>query len=84
MAVMSDTDREAGWADFMNTIPAGRTYTVTKQELRAAYNAADAWADANATSYNSALPQPFRGAANAAEKARLLVEVLNRRHNLGL
>lgn len=52
---------------------------LTKPDIKAAVDAVDDWADANATSYNSALPQPFRGTATAAQKAALLAYVCMRR-----
>ena len=52
---------------------------VTKAELRADLDAADQWVDDNAASFNSALPQPARGALTASQKARLLMRVVSRR-----
>lgn len=57
---------------------------VMKTDFRAAINAADDWADANATSYNNALPLPFRTAATNAEKALLLAFVCLKRAGLTL
>ena len=53
--------------------------TVLKADLRAAVAAVDDWVDANQASYNAALPQPFRGASNASQKAAVLTFVLRRR-----
>lgn len=58
---------------------AGVPFNHAKADLRAAFQAADAWATANAASFNAALPQPFRGAASASEKAQLLAFVCLRR-----
>ncbi len=52
---------------------------LTKQDLMAAVAAADDWLTTNAAAFNTALPQPFRGAATTAEKAALLVFVTKRR-----
>ena len=52
---------------------------LTKADLQAAVDAIDAWADANAASFNSALPLPARTALSARQKARLLALVLQRR-----
>ena len=52
---------------------------VTKADLRAAINAADAWADANAAAFNAALPQPARAALTAKQKNYLLEYVLRKR-----
>jgi hypothetical protein len=80
MAVLSDTDRAALWAEFMRDQSASRTpMGLTKADLRAAVDAADAWADSNAASFNTALPQPARNALTAKQKALLLMVVLRRR-----
>jgi hypothetical protein len=81
MAVLSDVEREKVWAEFMAT--AGPLlesfFGMSKTDLRAAVNAADQWADDNASSFNLAIPQPARGAMTAKAKARLLVWVVERR-----
>ena len=51
----------------------------TKQELRAALNAADQWVSDNQASYVAALPQPFRGQSTTSQKARLLTFVISKR-----
>jgi hypothetical protein len=80
MAVLPDSDRVALWAEFMQNQSAERaTMPLLKAELRAAVNAADAWADANAAAYNAALPLPARGALTARQKAMLLMFVIRRR-----
>jgi hypothetical protein len=48
------------------------TIPITKPDLLDAITAADAWIDANAASFNAALPAPFRTTATQAQKARLL------------
>lgn len=52
---------------------------LTKPDITAAVAAVDDWAEANATAYNNALPQPFRSTANAAQKALVLAYVCMRR-----
>mgnify|MGYP003578590849 CR=1 FL=1 len=81
MAVLSDPDRELVCAEFMRTLtPNTETiFGLSKVELRAAVNAADQWADDNAASFNTAIPQPARGTLTAKQKARLLVWVVERR-----
>lgn len=80
MAVLSDNDRATLWAALMREISAtGQTVSITKPDLRAAVNAADQWADDNAASFNSAIPQPARSALTAQQKARLLLFVIRRR-----
>ena len=74
MAALSQAEREKIFRVFMRRkFPAGATYT--KADLMAAVAAADTWADANAAAYNAALPNPFRTAATASEKAVVLALV---------
>jgi len=83
MAVLSEQNRAAVWADFMrDESSAHNSIGITKADLRAAFNAADDWAEANATSFNSALPQPARGALTARQKAKLLAMVLFQRYGV--
>jgi hypothetical protein len=77
MAVLSDQDRKDIWAKWMQDNTEG--VTITKQDVRAAVDAVDAWVDANQTSYNNAIPQPARGALTTDQKARILMEVVTRR-----
>jgi hypothetical protein len=80
MAVLPDNDRAALWAEFMRNQSAERAeMPLLKAELRAAVNAVDAWVDANATAYNTAIPQPARGALTTKQKALLLMFVVSRR-----
>jgi hypothetical protein len=77
MAVLNEADRaemRRNWAE-ANRESVG----ITKPELRAAIDAADDWANSNATSYNSALPLPARTSLTAAQKARILAYVVTRR-----
>lgn len=64
------------WSNRLETI-AG----ITKTDLQAAVTAADDWADANAASYNSALPATFRTNATTAQKAVLLAVVVLARYD---
>lgn len=73
------TNRFQVWAQSMRESALGSVPGITKQDLRAAVDAADDWIEANAASYNSALPQPFRGNANLAQKTLLLCWVAMRR-----
>lgn len=52
---------------------------LSKPDIKAAIDAVDDWADANAASFNTAIPQPTRGVATAAQKALLLAYVCMRR-----
>lgn len=80
MAVLSDADRAALWAEFMREASDARDgLPLSKADLRTAVNDIDAWVDSNATSFNNAISQPARGALTAKQKARLLVYVVRRR-----
>lgn len=70
--------RQRALAQWMreNTVPLPG---LTKPDVVAALAAIDDWIDANQTSFNSALPQPFRGAASAEVKSVLFGYVLWRR-----
>lgn len=52
---------------------------ITKPDLVAAIAATDDWIDANQTSFNQALPQPFRSAASLPMKTLLFCYVAMRR-----
>jgi hypothetical protein len=79
MAVLADEDRRRVWAHVMRR---SGNIAVTKADLRAAVDATDAWLDANQTSYNAALPLPFRTSANIVQKTVLLCFVAMRRAGL--
>jgi hypothetical protein len=74
---LTDPERREVWAKLMRerACPA----TVDKPDFRAAVDAVDAWADANAVSFNSALPLPYRNAADSDQKAILMAGVMLRR-----
>lgn len=77
MTILDNTQRTEVWRDLMRQ--AFRDLfppTILKAELRAAVNAADDWIEAN-----TALPQPFRGAASIDQKIALFQFVLLRRYN---
>lgn len=80
MAVLPDGDRAQLHAEVMRAWSAGHeAVSITKPELRAAVDAIDNWVDANAASFNTAIPQPARGALTARQKALLLEYVVRRR-----
>ena len=54
-------------------------YNISKTDARAAIVAAEQWLSDNAAAFNSALPQPYRGAATQAQKAALVASVATRR-----
>jgi hypothetical protein len=78
MAALSESDRAAVWADYMRRGD-GATGCL-KAQLRSVIDAIDDWVDANATSFNNAIPQPMRGTLTTKQKAALLVYVVVRRH----
>ena len=80
MAVLGDADRKAVWATWMADKSRERVaLPLLKTDLRAAVDAIDAWVDANAASFNSAIPLPARTALTAKQKADLLLYVVKRR-----
>lgn len=80
MAVLSTPAREAVFGKFCQEMSASRTgIPLVKADLRAVFNAADDRAEANASNYNLALPQPGRGALTAKDKARVLALVMDAR-----
>ena len=81
MAVLSSEERRRVWAHVMRAWDSG-SIPVTKADLRAAVDATDQWIEDNQAAYNAALPQPFRGAANTAQKTLLFCYVAMRRKGL--
>jgi hypothetical protein len=84
MATLADQDRIDVWADIMRRLSADREpVSITKAELRAAIDAIDDWVHTNAAAFNTAIPQPARGALTAPQKARLLMLVVSKRFEKG-
>ena len=84
MAVLSDNDRAATWAELMQEWSSAREPVgLTKADLRAAVNAIDTWLNDNAAAANAAIPQPARGALSATQKALLLTHVIRKRYVKG-
>jgi hypothetical protein len=81
---MDATNRLRAFAQLMRDWPPalGSFPALTKPELRAALDACDDWIEANAASFNSALPQPARGALTAPQKTYLFCYVAMRRAGL--
>lgn len=84
MAVLSDNDRADCWAQWMRESKTAIGGALTKAELRSAVNAIDQWVSDNASSFNTAIPQPARGVLTAAQKADLLVYVARKRFTSGV
>jgi len=54
-------------------------FDVRKPDLDAAIAAIDGWIDANAASFNAAIPQPARGQLTALQKAQLFMLIARAR-----
>lgn len=82
MAVLTEVDRVALHAAMMRELSANLDPlgALSKADLRAAIDAADSWADANAASYNTALPVAARTILTAKQKALVLMYVIRQRH----
>ena len=84
MAVLSDNDRSETWAELMREWSNAREpVALTKADLLAAVVAIDTWLNDNATSANTAIPQPARGALTTTQKALLLIHVARKRYVKG-
>lgn len=80
MAMLPNTDRLNLGRSFCEDISNNReTFSVLKPDFRDAVEAIDAWVDANASSFNQAIPQPARSLMTENQKARLLMAVVRRR-----
>jgi hypothetical protein len=85
MAVLSDTDRNAGYVEFLNLRNLDRdALEITKPNVRAAFDALDDWVNSQQATINAAIPQPARAAMTTSQKAKLLIAVLNRRYLSGV
>jgi len=83
MAVLTDTDRFNLWAKYMSDAGSERQgLPLSKVDLRAAVNAIDDWVDTNTAAFNSAIPQPARGALTTKQKANLLLYVVTQRYKV--
>jgi len=85
MAYLSDNDRAELTAKYQSD-PELSTETfgaMTKADLRAAFNAIDAYLEDNKATINTAIPQPARGAMTTKQKARLLIYVVEKRYLTG-
>lgn len=79
MATLSEQDRVDIWANYMRE----SGVSISKSDLRAAFDAIDDWFDANATTLNTALPLAARNGLSTQDKARLLKAVINKRYLTG-
>lgn len=85
MAVLSDTDRQPLWAEFMRDVSNRREPfgALTKAQLRDAVNALDDYLNTNAAAINAAIPQPARAQLTTPQKALLLQYVVAKRYLTG-
>lgn len=81
MAVLNNASRRELWRAFMAEQSAQQAEMgpITKADLRAAVDGIDDFLNANIGAINQAIPQPARSALTPAQKARLLVFVVERR-----
>src|SRR5262245_47357196 len=79
MAALPEAEREALYRHFALTNQEAAIDSLTRAQLRPAFDASDDWAEANRASFNNALPEPAKSDLNASEKARLLSCVVRRR-----
>lgn len=81
MAVLNSNQRTTIRSDFGHILSESRTpFNLTKAQLDAAIGAIDDWIEANAASFNSALPTAARNNLTAAQKAHLFYLVAQRRY----
>lgn len=88
MAVLSNQDRADIFASVMRkerilAQPLDFAGSLSKADLRAAVDAIDQWISDNAAAFNSAIPQPARGALSAAQKASIFSAVVAKRFEKG-
>lgn len=80
MAILTDPQRQAVWAEFMNVLNLEHELLpLNKSQLRVAVDATDNWIDLNAGSFNTALPPEAQAKLTSRQKARLLAWVLRKR-----
>ena len=81
MAVLTSAVRAELWRRFMDHYCRRRLALagVTKAEARALIDAADDWADANASAYNTAIPAGIRAKFSTQDKSLALAFVCLKR-----
>ena len=83
MAVLSNADRDLARRAVPPALDdlagAQRSIAIDKPQLLAAIGAIDDWIEANAASFNLAIPQPQRGLLTAKQKAMLLTIIVRQR-----
>lgn len=81
MAVLSEQDRFDTWAEWMRQN--AEAVTISKTDLRAAFDAIDDWFDTNAATLNNALPAAAKAGLSQPQKAALLSAVIAKRYLKG-
>lgn len=85
MAALSAGDRTLGFQQYLAERNAVRDpLECNKPNIKAAFDATDAWIDANMASFNAALPLPARTALTTPQKALLLIACAQRRFLSGV
>lgn len=85
MAVLSDGDRQSGYAAYLGLRNADHdALELTKANVLAAFNALDDLMSSQQSAINTAIPQPARAALTTPQKAKLLIAVLERRYLSGV
>lgn len=81
MAVLTDEEKNAAARRFGHRIftELGGTATITFVQLVSAIGAIDSWIEANAVSYNQAIPADVRAILSASQKAELLAWVARKK-----
>ena len=82
MALLNASNRIFVVASMLRALVNEVDLTTVQADILAAVNTVDAWAEANAASYNAVLPEPFRTWATPKQKSMLLMYVIMRRFNL--
>lgn len=83
MAVLTDAERFGIRKQFAGGLSATRTlFALSKPDIQAAVNAIDNWVDANAVSFNTAIPQPDRGTLTSKQKVQILFYIVARRYEV--
>lgn len=85
MAVLPESDRLRIWRGLMRWWSSLRESlaSISKDDIKAAVDAADQWMDDNTVSFNSALPATFRTNSTASQKWLLFLAVALMRCDLG-
>lgn len=81
MAILSNSERRAIWAEWMREND--EDVDITKADLRAAFDTLDDWLNTNAATVNATIPQPARGSLSTRQKAWIFTKVIEKRFKVG-